>query len=178
MSIPVVPLAFLLFMPALFVIAWAIDRARGLESESDLVVAIGNVNRQLSPDDAPLWAEVLDVLLAVGLTIRSGCHLAAAAAAGVDLELADLDISAGNAVVAVRAGDWRPDAGGRVIAVCAAVGVWLLVEPLTTSWPGPAWATLAGRAYVLANIGVLASDPVLYLAHRTRLNTIHKHGTN
>lgn len=171
MSVPVVPVALLLFLPGLYASAYLIDWVRfGEQPESEVVNALIIANRRLSPDDAPLWAEVLGVLLGLGLTARSGCHVAAAAAAGLDRELVDVDVTAGNTVAAVRDAEWQVDVGGRVVSVCAAVVLWPAVDPLTVSYGGPAWVVTGAQAFVIANIAVLASDPVLFLANRTRLN--------
>lgn len=148
-----------------------VDKLRGVETESELVDSLLIANERLSPDDAPRWAEGIAFVLAIGLTIRSACHLGAAAAAGKRLHVTDHDATLGNVVVAIRDGDWRPDLAGRFIAMLFGLVVWTALQPLTLMWPGPAWVTPLGRLFVLSNVAVLLADPVAFAIYRLRTKT-------
>jgi hypothetical protein len=153
---------FLAFIPALFGLAWAFDSLRGHPRADAFKQDVQAMQRRLGAPDAPAWAEAVGMVLGLGLTHRSACHLLAAVIAGADLELADNDVSAASPVLALRK-DWRGAMAGRVLAVGVGGAAWLTLAPLSMQFPGPAWATVLGRGYVVAQLGVLLADPLFQL---------------
>lgn len=140
-------------------------------------------NRSGETDDAPLWAEVLGAIVPFGLLFRAASHVLVAQLHGLDGNLAPTDVSAANAVAAVRDGDeQQADFNGRVGAFLVGLVLWWVFVPGT----GPALSVEAGRAlaelvraYVALNILVLFVDPVLGVGvlDRSLNNSSNAHGT-
>lgn len=116
------------------------------------------VNSRLSTDDAPLWAEVLGILLAVGFAARGLAHILAALGSGNDPQLRGNDVTAASAVESL--GDDRTaDASARVLAL--SFGVFGLM--LASNAGG-----VPGTAFIAANALVPLTDPALFLVSITR----------
>lgn len=111
-----------------------------------------------SPDDAPLWAEVLGMAFAPSLFARAGVHVWVALLAGVDPRLAEgTDVSLRSPIRGLR-GD-RNDLLARLGVL--GVGVFALA-----GWPPEfVFATMPApvAAWVLGQTGVLLADPLAYL---------------
>lgn len=128
-------------------------------------------------DDAPLWAEALAVLVPFGLLFRAASHVFAAQAHDLDATLAEQDVSAQNAVAAIRANDHRQaDLNGRVLAFLVGLVLWWVYLP----GAGPTLAIDASHAlsgvvmvYLALNVTVLFADLVLFagVLHRSTTNT-------
>lgn len=117
-------------------------------------------------DDAPIWAEALGTILAIGLIVRAGAHVWAAVLADIDPTVDEMDVRMGNVVLAARS-SLRVDAVGRHLAAVFGVVAWVLFDPLGMT-AGSAIATGALRAFVVANLAVLLGDPVLFAIDRLR----------
>lgn len=164
-----------------FALAWWIDSVRVWRAGGEVVTIREDVERfrtwirerrDSHPDDAPVWAEVLGLLVPFGLLLRSASHVFVARLHGLDGTLATTDQSAANAVAAIRDGDEpRADLNGRVAAFVVGIVLWWCYMP----GAGPQLAVdsshaLAGivRAYIALNIGVLFADLGLYVVESTR----------
>lgn len=132
-----------------------------------LLADLRALNDRLSPDEAPMWAEVLGVVFAVGFYVRSTSHVFAALAADVNPELTDYDVCSGSPVAAIRTAEWPIDAGARILSLCAAVALWVSVDPLAVSH-GSETTTLALRLYLSSNLAIAASDPLLFIYWRIK----------
>lgn len=161
---------FLGGLVALYGAAWAVDRLRGVRPEWRPLETLRALEERHAPDDAPLWAEVVGGLLAPGLFVRSGLHVFAALLARADPHVVDNDVTAGNVVGALR-DELHADLGARVLALAAGVTLWLLFDPLSMPFGGPAWVAPVGRGFVVANLAVLVGDPLLLAWYRLRLRT-------
>lgn len=128
--------------------------------------AVREWDEQHGADDAPLWAEVLGTVLAVGLIVRAGSHVWAAILAGVNPTVDEMDVRASNVVLAAR-NNLRVDAVGRHLAAVFGVLAWVLFDPFSMT-AGSELATLTLRALVVANLAVLLGDPVLFAIDRLR----------
>ena len=128
--------------------------------------AVREWDEQHGADDAPLWAEVLGTVLAVGLIVRAGSHVWAAILAGVNPTVDEMDVRASNVVLAAR-NNLRVDAVGRHLAAVFGVLAWVLFDPFSMT-AGSELATLTLHALVVANLAVLLGDPVLFAIDRLR----------
>ncbi len=154
----------------------AVRRGDGVITLSDDLQRLREWWRAESTDDAPVWAEVLGMLLAGGLLFRAACHVFVARLHDLDGELAETDLSAANAVAAIRDGDERrADFNGRVAAFLVGVVLWWTYVP----GQGPSLSIEAGhalagvvQAYVTLNIAVLFADGIAFIGVLNRsLNT-------
>jgi hypothetical protein len=140
------------------------------------VDGLRGLNARLSTDDAPVWAEVLGSVLVFGLLYRGASHIVAAMLAGVDPHVAGNDVSAANAVAAVRDdGLVMVDLYGRLLAVAFGI-LWLHVFD-----PGDAYlyAGTGGalfRVVITANIAVCLIDPLLFAYGRFRHSGVITNG--
>jgi hypothetical protein len=165
------PLAALV---ALYASAYAVDRVRGVQPEWTPVSDVRTFLADKEADDAPWWADLLGAVFAIGLFVRSGCHVYSALIAGADPHVADNDVTLVNTVLALRQ-DSRADLGARILSLFAGVEAWLMFDPqsLGAMIDGPATVQVAVPAFVAANIAVLLADPLLFAVYRlrTRRNT-------
>jgi hypothetical protein len=157
LALVVVPLV------GLFGLAVAIDRVRGVES-----TALRQLRESdLGADDAPLWAEAVGAVLAVGLTARAGCHVWMAIIGGEDPSLAGSDVTPANAVGACRGPEVvAVDVAGRLFALALGVTMWLLLRPLSMPIDANPALTMLVRLFAVANLGVLLTDPLGLGVHR------------
>jgi len=111
-----------------------------------------------SPDDAPLWAEVLGMVFAPALFVRAGVHVWVAWLAGVDPRLAaGHDLTVQSPIRGLR-GD-RHDAVARLGTLGVgvfAVSAWSPQFALAI-WPTPV------AVWVLGQVAVVCADPALYI---------------
>jgi hypothetical protein len=142
---------------AAFTLACSIDRYRGADSET--LAALAVAEDRLTADDAPLWAEVLGVVLAPALVLRGGCHVWAALLAGVDPAVDRNDVTLQNVVLAVRDESATADLAGRLLAASIGITAWLAVLPVASG-------NGIVRAYLALNCTVLAADPLGVVARR------------
>lgn len=116
-----------------------------------------------TPDDAPLWAEVVGLVFAPALFVRAGVHVWVALLAGVDPQLATgSDVSLQSPIQGLR-GD-RNDLLARLGTV--GVGVFAIA-----AWSPPfVFATMPTpvAVWVLAQISAVAADPLAYVIHHVR----------
>lgn len=124
-----------------------------------MMAALLAMNDRLSTDDAPLWAEVLGVVFALGLAVRAQAHITVALLHGLEPCFRDHDISVKSPVAAVRPGT-KPDALGRLLSF--GVGVVLLELALTST--APTWATM----FVLIQASIPFADPFWLTAAMTQ----------
>jgi len=142
-------------------------------SVRETIDALRDANERWSSDDARWWAEVLGVVLALGLTIRGGVHVWTALfanAAGVfdeeiDPHLADCDITLKSPVKGLR--EHRVERVARYATFVVGLVAWSLLAPLTTDRPPMA------APYIVLQVTVLFADPVTFLLDRltNRLST-------
>lgn len=116
-----------------------------------------------TPDDAPLWAEVVGLLFAPALFARAGVHVWVALLADVDPRLADgSDVSLRSPIRGLRGDRHEPlaragTAGAGIVALAA--------------WP-PAMMVSAAptpvAVWVLAQTYALGADPFAYVLNHVR----------
>lgn len=123
-------------------------------------------------DDAPLWAEVVGVIVPLGLLFRAASHVLVAGIMDIDGELADSDVAAGNAVAAIRDGEHRQaDLNGRVLAFLVGCVLWWVYLPgsgPTLSMAGSSALSSLVTAWLGLNVCVLFADVVLFAATLNR----------
>jgi hypothetical protein len=130
-----------------------------------VVESLRAADDRLSPDDAPAWAEVLGVVLVVGLATRDGVHAWTALLGGdllgerVDPHLADHDVTLASPVLGLRG--HRLDRVARAGTALLGAGAWHLFDPAGIVATNP----VVG-AWVAANVAVLCADPALWALHR------------
>lgn len=110
------------------------------------------MNERLATDGAPLWAEVLGVVLILGFYCRDLAHILVALATDHYPGLRGNDVTAKSPVEALES-DRVADVTGRLLAVCFGLGlVWLSTQ------------ASAGvvQAYILVNAVVPLADPILF----------------
>jgi len=119
-----------------------------------LVSGVQEVNARLSTDDAPLWAEVLGVTLALGFFVRDYAHVLTALVAGAEPQLRGQDVTTLSPVESLE-NTPKTDISARVLAVSFGLVVVFV-------------ATLSERrvvtAYLIANALVPLTDPVLFVS--------------
>jgi hypothetical protein len=122
--------------------------------------AIRRWDAAMGAPDAPLWADVVGLVCALGLFWRTGMHvITAVAVPWVDPELAGTDVT------------WRSpvaDLRGRRAAAVAHLLCALSAGVALTLWP-PAW--LAAQSVPLAawatlQVGVVGVDPLVFVLGR------------
>ena len=132
---------------------------------------LSEMNERLSSDDASLGAELLGMILALGFFGRDQCHVGAALVAGMPPQLASHDVHLGNAVEAARGGDPAVDLGGRLLSLLLGMAVWLMVDPLAVTVESGRLVTAVLQIWLIANIGVMLTDPLAYIAFRQQTTT-------
>lgn len=117
------------------------------------------VNDNLTTDDAPVWAEVLGTVLAVGLVVRGGIHvwtaLLGSELPGVDIDptVDKQDITLASPVFALRG--HRLDLFARLIT--AAIGIALWQSMVSGARPPLV------NAFTAAQLAVCIADPLVFV---------------
>jgi hypothetical protein len=114
-----------------------------------MMATLVEINERLSTDDAPLWAEVLGVVFALGLAVRAQAHVTVALLHGLDPCFRGHDVSVKSPVARLRPGT-TPDALGRLLSF----GVALVLLELALTSTAPAWAT----TFVIAQASIPFAD--------------------
>lgn len=133
------------------------------------------LDRQLSADDAPAWAEVLSVVLALGLTVRGGIHVWTVLIAnewtnGPDLDpsLAGNDVTLASPVIGLRG--HRYERVARYLTFVAGLGIWYLFTPFT-----PGGRPLVSKILIVLTAAVCLADPIAFIV--TRVRARYRHAT-
>lgn len=127
--------------------------------------AIRAWDRQFGTDDARWWAEVLGVVLVLGLFLRAAVHVYVALAArawlpeGCDPHLYATDITLRSPVVGIEGHRIEPAA--RVITALVGAGAWVALVPVARPWP-------VVDLWVVSNLLVPLTDPAAWVVHRLR----------
>jgi len=118
----------------------------------ETIRTLREMNARLSTDDAPLWAEVLGFVLAVGFVFRSLAYVTSALIFDVDPQLRDQYVTRRSPVASID-DDWHAALSARILSL--SVGLLLLQIAVDGS-------PMIGAAYVGANAVVPLVDPILY----------------
>lgn len=136
-----------------------------------VVDGLRDANRRLSSDDDRWWAQLLAVVLALGLTLRSAIHVLTALILNewtdlgwidgprIDVALAGTDVAFASPCEGLRG--HRYDLVARYLTFVTGLGVWYLYTPL-------AGRPLVGKLYVAGTIMVCLADPVAFAIERIR----------
>ena len=114
-----------------------------------MMAALLAMNDRLSTDDAPLWAEVLGVVFALGLAVRAQAHVTVALLHGIEPCFRNHDITVKSPVAAIHPGT-LPDALGRLLSF--GVAIVLLDVALTST--AATWAAM----FVIAQASIPFAD--------------------
>lgn len=124
-----------------------------------MLEGLREMNDRLSTDDAPLWAEVLGLVLAAAILLRGGMHVATALVASslteseIDPHLVGHGLTLASPVRGLRG--HRYDRVARYLTGVIGIGglTWVLYPAIPNPIP---------RAWVWLNCAALAADPLAW----------------
>jgi len=115
--------------------------------------------------DASVGEQLIGNALSPGLFVRAFCHMLTALLGGYDPQFGQYDVTAKSPVVDLR-GRFSADLSARLLSLAAAVVSWQAFQPLGLATTlGPVGESVV-QLYIVANIAVLAVDPLLFLLAR------------
>lgn len=114
-----------------------------------IIAEIIGLNERLSTNDAPVWAEVIGLVFALGLAVRAQCHIISALLARRDPRYRDHDVTIASPIASIKPAS-APDVAGRLLSLTAG----LLLVKIAMASTGPEWAS----TFVLMQASIPVAD--------------------